>query len=222
MHPILLAIHRESFTPLAWFAPDRNDSLPGAAKFMILIGNAGPSMFRRYVRERGASNLTLDEWTGRVVSRLASELGAQAAFPFDSPPLPFLTWARRGGAGHVSPIGLNIHPTFGLWHAYRAALLFDVIFDLPSPTRCLHPCETCAEKPCLSACPVEAFASGSYDVDRCVDHLENEAGNSCMRGGCLARHACPIGRHFAYDAGQASFHMEAFRKSRLAARQQTV
>ena len=49
-----------------------------------------------------------------------------------NPPWPFLTWARRGGAGHVSPLGLNIHPTYGLWHAYRAALLFPVEFDIPA------------------------------------------------------------------------------------------
>ena len=29
-----------------------------------------------------------------------------------------------------SPIGILMHPQFGLWHAYRGALLFDVEIEL--------------------------------------------------------------------------------------------
>ena len=69
---------------------------------------------------------------GDVVGDLARDLDARAVYPFDmDPPWPFLTWARAANAGHISPLGLNIHPAYGLWHAYRAALLFPVAFDLP-------------------------------------------------------------------------------------------
>jgi len=129
-----------------------------------------------------------------------------------------LTWARRAGAGHVSPLGLNIHPTYGLWHAFRAALLFPVAFDLPMQSAGPHPCETCADKPCLTACPVNAFNGSSYDVAACASHLETAAGENCMSGGCLARRACPVGQAFAYEPAQMQFHMKAFRNSRLAAR----
>ena len=149
-HPILNAIRNASFTPLGWFAPGREDRVPHEAQFVILIGNAGPEMFRRFARERDPQREKLDDWTSEAIGDLARDLDARAIFPFDKPPYPFLTWARRGGAGHVSPLGLNIHPQYGLWHAYRAALLFPVAFDLPPLSPGPHPCEACADKPCLS------------------------------------------------------------------------
>ena len=183
----------------------------GETKFVILIGNAGPAMFQRFSRERVT---TMDDWTRKVVEPLAVGLGAKAVFPFDRPPLPFLTWARRGGAGHISPLGLNIHPTYGLWHAYRAALLFPVEFDLPVPSAGAHPCETCADKPCLSACPVAAFDGKTYDVVSCGAYLKSGAGEDCMEGGCLARRACPVGKAYQYSPAQAKFHMQAFLAAR--------
>ncbi len=206
-HPVLNRIRRESFTPLGWFST--RDM--GATQFVILIGNAGPDMFRRFAR---AGVQSMDEWTRAVVEPMAADLDAKAVLPFDLPHQPFLSWARRGGAGHVSPLGLNIHPTYGLWHAYRAALLFPVEFDLPRMAAGAHPCETCVLKPCLSACPVSAFDGKAYDVDVCGTHVNADA-NECMDGGCLARRACPIGATFQYAKPQAQFHMQAFAKARL-------
>lgn len=221
-HPILVAIQHASFMPLAWFAARPEDRLPGEAKFAILIGNVGPAMFRRFQMERRLGRETLDEWCRMAVGELARKLDAGAVFPFDKPYLPFLSWARRGGAGHVSPLGLNIHPVFGLWHAYRAALLFRVEIDLPAPSAGLHPCESCLEKPCLQACPVSAFSAAAYEIDRCVDHICGPNGGGCMSQGCMARRACPVGRAFTYHPAQAQFHMEAFRASQLAKRSETV
>jgi hypothetical protein len=209
-HPILNTIRRECFTPLGWFAPRPEDRVPHDARFIILIGNAGPAMFRRFARECDPRHDTLDGWCREVIGALARDLDAQAIFPFDKPPLPFLTWARRGGAGHVSPLGLNIHPHYGLWHAYRAALLFPVAFDLPPQSAGPHPCEACPDKPCLSACPVAAFSTQGYDIEACVGHISSERGEACMSGGCLARRACPVGRAYIYDPPQAQFHMKAF------------
>ncbi|MGH6907847.1 MAG: hypothetical protein ACREDX_08320 [Aestuariivirga sp.] len=213
-HPVLSTITRAAFVPLGWFEPRQEDKVPRGARFVILIGNAGPQMFRRFARERNPSKDLLDDWTRDVVSVLARDLDANAVFPFDKPPLPFLTWARRAGAGHVSPLGLNIHSTYGLWHAYRAALLFSVAFDLPPASAGAHPCETCAEKPCLSACPVGAFTATGYDAGACAVHVESVAGGDCLSGGCLARLACPVGRAFTYSTRQAEFHMRAFLKAR--------
>lgn len=214
-HPILGRISREGFAPLAWFEAQPTDGLPGHVKFVLLIGNAGPQMFRRFWQERRGRDL--DTWTKAVVDVLATDLSADAAYPFDQPYPPFLTWARRGNAGHVSPLGLNIHPVYGLWHAYRAALLFPVAFDIPRSAPAPSPCDSCADKPCLAACPVEAFDGSRYDVAACVQHLQTPAGSGCMEDGCLARRACPVGRQFRYEAPQIRFHMQAFLKARTTA-----
>lgn len=214
-HPVLTAIQRAGFVSLGWFEPKADDGVPGSARFVILIGNAGPQMFRRFARERNPATELIDDWTRDVVGTLARDLDAAAVFPFDKPPLPFLTWARRAGAGHVSPLGLNIHPVYGLWHAYRAALLFPVVFDLPKISAGASPCESCTGKPCLTACPVNAFNGTSYDVEACTNHLKDVAGRPCLDGGCLARRACPVGQAFTYTPEQAQFHMRAFLKARM-------
>ena len=206
-HPILMRIRRESFVPLAWFAPKDM----GDIRFVILVGNVGPDMFLRFARS-GVE--TLDGWTRQVVGPMAEDLDAEVAYPFDLPALPFLTWARRGKAGHTSPLGFNIHPTYGLWHAYRAALLFPVEFDLPPLSAGVHPCEACAKKPCLTACPVEAFDGSTYNVEVCGNHLKSVVGSTCFESGCLARRACPVGQAFQYSKPQAQFHMRAFRALR--------
>jgi len=213
-HPVLAAITRAGFTPFGWFAPQEGDGVAAGTRFVILIGNAGPQMFRRFARDCDPDRDTLDEWTRVSVNRLARDLDATPVFPFDQPYPPMLTWARKAGAGHVSPLGLNIHPTYGLWHAFRAALLFPVAFDLPKQAAGVHPCESCAARPCLTACPVSAFTVGDYDTVACVGHIASPAGKACMSGGCLARHACPVGQGFAYAPQQAQFHMRAFLKAR--------
>jgi epoxyqueuosine reductase QueG len=214
-HPILTAIRRAGFTPLGWFIPKPDDKVPDEASFVILIGNAGADMFRRFARERNPSRDSMDDWTRGAVQQLAASLDAKACYPFDmNPPWPFLTWAKRAGAGHASPLGLNIHPDYGLWHAYRAALLFPVVFDLPPRNIGQSPCESCAEKPCLTACPANAFDGMRYDVPACADHLRSREGTTCMTRGCLARHACPVGQGFAYAPAQAQFHMRAFLAAR--------
>jgi epoxyqueuosine reductase QueG len=220
-HPVLTVVQRAGFVPLGWFTPNRDDGVPGDPKFAILIGNAGPGMFRRFARERRPETSTLDAWTRSAVLALAEDLDARAHFPFDKPPLPFLRWARRAGAGHVSPLGLNIHARYGLWHAYRAALAFTVEFDLPKPSPGEHPCEGCAGKPCLSACPVDAFTANGYDVQSCGRHLLSPSGEDCMANGCRARLACPIGRAFIYETPQIRFHMDAFRAARIPANGQS-
>ena len=213
-HPILTTIRRTGFIPFGWFAPGESDGVPHDAKFVILLGNAGPDMFRRFARERNPAVDQIDAWTEDVISTLAMDLDATAVFPFGEKLYPFLTWAKRAGAGHTSPLGLNIHHSYGLWHAYRAALLFPVEFDLPKQSAGSHPCESCVDKPCLSACPVNAFSGTSYDVDACASHVGSLTGTDCFDNGCKARRACPVGQGFAYHPFQAQFFMRAFVEAR--------
>jgi len=199
------------------FHPRVEDGL-GEAQTLALIGNAGPALWRRfeaYAYEDDTPH-PLDRWTERTLTPIAGALGARALFPFGGPPHhPFQRWATRAEPVHPSPLGLLIHPDYGLWHAYRAAFLFPTRLALPAqPTR-PSPCAACVERPCLSACPVGAFsAEAGYDVPACTAHIRSPAGAACREGGCLARRACPVGSAYAYDADQAAFHMAAFERAR--------
>ncbi len=189
-----------------------------AARTVILLGNVGSSLWPAFSASAelhdGAAH-PLDRWTRQVAGLVAEQMGATALFPFEGPPYwPFQRWAQRAEAVHPSPLGLLIHPDHGLWHAYRAALVFGEMIDVPPRDERPSPCTTCAGKPCLSSCPVGAFSGSSYDVLGCAAHVASAAGIDCKRSGCLARRECPIGMNTAYVVEQQQFHMAAFVRSR--------
>jgi len=156
----------------------------------------------------------LDRWSRRVIGTLARELGALDIYPNgSSPQLSFQQLAVRCEPVHRSPIGLLIHAEWGLWHAYRGALVLAERIELPIISRSANPCDACGEKPCLSACPVDAFRAGAFDLKACVDHVRSGAGADCRARGCVARRACPVGVRHRYAEQQAGFHMEAFLRS---------
>ena len=200
------------------FHPEAVDGVPAhgdgrPAGTLVLLGNVGTAMWQafRQAPERDQAGDGLDRWSERVVGALAKALGARALFPFGGPPyLPFIAWAMRAERVWPSPIGPLVHAEHGLWHAYRGALAFIERLELPAPEPSERPCDRCAGRPCLEACPVGAFSAAGYDVPRCTAHVRSMAGAACLATGCLTRHACPVGRAQAYLPEQAEHHMRAF------------
>ena len=96
-----------------------------------MAGRDGWSAFAASPEAADGADDPLDRWSRRVIEALARDLGAQALFPFGGPPFwPFQQWARRAEPVHPSPIGLLIHPVYGLWHSYRGALAFREALDV--------------------------------------------------------------------------------------------
>lgn len=195
-------------------ADERIKLRAGAARTLALIGFVGAAGWRVFERSMEAADGgadSLDRWSRRIIDGLARDCGADALYPFDGPPYwPFQRWAMRAEPVHPTPLGLLIHPDFGLWHSYRGALAFADELAIPALEKRPSPCESCADRPCLNACPVGAFAQGSYDSARCGGHLRGPSGHECLNGGCLARRACPVGADREYGPSQARFHMRAF------------
>jgi hypothetical protein len=201
------------------FHPDTDD-LPARGdgiRTLVLVGFTGRAHWPSFAASPEAADGKpdpLDRWSLRVIGALATTLGAAAIFPFGGPPwAPFQRWARQAEPVHPSPLGILIHPDWGLWHAWRGALAFRQWLDLPEPDRRASPCESCAEKPCLTACPVSAFTPARYDIAACAAHIGSAQGADCMDLGCRARRACPVGAAHRYGPDQAHFHMLAFRKA---------
>lgn len=197
------------------FSPAEGDGvppLPGGtpARTVVMVGNAGPAMWRAFSTARPASAHPLDGWTRAMLTPIARRFGAAVKFPFETPPLPFQRWLMRADGSRFSPLGLLVHPEYGLWHAIRGALLFDRDLELAEPPPRPSPCDTCATQPCLSTCPVSAFSRSGYDAARCAAHLTSGDGEDCRALGCRARRACPAGRPHQYVPAQARHHMEAF------------
>ncbi len=192
---------------------ERAGALAGV-QTIVLIGMAGRDGWGAFAASPEAHDGLddpLDRFSRRVIGALADDLGALALFPFGGPPYwPFQQWARRAEPVHPSPIGLLIHPRYGLWHSYRGALGFASALEIPTHETSPSPCDSCAERPCLSACPVCAFSARGYDVAACAAHLRSVGGADCTGAWCLARRACPVGAEHAYGREQANFTMRAF------------
>lgn len=190
------------------------------AQAVVLIGVTGGAMWPAFTawRDRqvdGGGSDPLDRWSEVVLDPIAADLGAHAFYPSRAPYQPFQSWAMQAEGLRASPLGLLIHPAFGLWHSFRGALAFaewhaDDVDASGSRSQGRHPCDDCAEKPCLSACPAGAVMPDRFDVTGCRIHLATIAGQSgCTDGGCLARDACPIGVAYRYPQAQVRFHMQA-------------
>jgi ferredoxin len=200
------------------FKLDARDTLPlfadgRPASAVLMVGNAGPAMWKRFSEERRDGASPLDPWTSEVLTQVASRFGASALFPFQRPYLPFQQWALRTGACHLSPLGILIHQEYGLWHALRGALLFEQEIEPVGKAQPPSPCDSCPSRHCLTACPVAAFSIAGYNTSRCLLRLSALDGENCMALGCSARRACPVGVAYRYDPAQARFHMEAFRRA---------
>lgn len=177
---------------------------------VILISPKEPRFwvhFKSSPQNQDAQPDPMDRWSKATLDPIAAAHGCTPIYPSDGPPYPpFFSWALRTGQIWSSPISFLVHAKAGLFTSFRGALFVPEVMlpaeDTPKP------CDTCA-KPCATACPVDAFADG-YDVAACKTYLHTDAGVDCMKNGCKARRACPVGQGLRIPE-QAQFHMEAFR-----------
>lgn len=188
-----------------------DDALPDIAT-IVLLSPDEPAFWPHFQASPEAKDGApdpLDRWSARTITALAQAHSATPLFPFGGPPWhPFIAWAKRSGRAFPSPVGLLVHDSAGLFISYRGALGLAERLTLP-PLPAASPCERCPA-PCERACPVAAFASGSYDVPACKAHLHRPEGKDCFAGGCLTRRACPVGAE-RRKPEQSAFHMRAFR-----------
>ncbi|MBL6931730.1 MAG: 4Fe-4S dicluster domain-containing protein, partial [Rhodospirillales bacterium] len=179
-------------TPRGAFHPRPEDGVPDVgpaqpAMTLVLAGNAGPSMWEAFNVARDPAVTLIDDWSRDVLEPLALSFSAKAVYPFQKPYLPFQRWAQQAEPCQASPLGMFIHPDYGLWHGYRGGLAFVEHFDLPPPDNRPRACDDCTDQPCLDTCPVNAFKTSGYDVPACVRYLASNDGADCMELGCRAR-----------------------------------
>lgn len=185
-----------------------------SAKSALLVGQAGAAPWPHFLRWRERQPQTmanpLDTWSREVIGAVAKDFGARAVSPSDRPYLPFQQWAMRAERLKPSPLGVLMHPQYGLWHAYRGALLFEDEIALPEVQEAIHLCDACVEKPCLKSCPVDAYSLDGFAYRACLVHVRGANGEPCRSGGCLDRNACPFGTAFRYPPEVQAFHMASF------------
>lgn len=181
----------------------------------LLIGPNEPSFwdyFRNSPEYKDTLPDPMDRWSKRVIGAIASDLNSKAVYPSDGPPYaPFYTWAVLSKKAFVSPLKLLVHEDVGLMISYRGALVLDQAIKLPVSSE-KSPCEACS-KPCISACPADAFSIVAYDTDACKSFLCSNTGqDTCLQKGCSVRLSCPLSPKNSRHADQTKFHMKAFLK----------
>ena len=180
----------------------------------LVIGDGGREFFAAFSRARAARGAEppdpLDRHTATVVpAALRAVLGAQpplaVRYPFDGadPVLPMQAIGQAAGLPAPGPLGVQIHPQFGPWWAYRAlALLPFALADLPGlPDACAG-----CPAPCQSACPGRAVLPSGFAIVSCAQHRLQDPG--CQLA-CVARRACIVAPEQSYSDEQLAFHMAA-------------
>ncbi|RWO55205.1 MAG: hypothetical protein E5Y10_16985 [Mesorhizobium sp.] len=185
-----------------------------AARSVLLVGQAGAAPWPHFLRWREGQSQTvadpLDAWSREVIGAVAKTFGARAVSPSDRPYLPFQQWAMQAEGLEPSPLGILMHPQYGLWHAYRGALLFEDEIAFGETREVVHLCDACVDKPCLKSCPVDAYSADGFAHGTCLAHVRGHNGAACRTGGCLDRNACPYGAAYRYPPQVQAFHMAAF------------
>ncbi|HVN28696.1 MAG TPA: hypothetical protein VMT64_09440 [Candidatus Binataceae bacterium] len=197
----------------------RVSELAPGARSIVLVGNGGGEFWsalkRHAERNPGWWNREhpLDEFTRKIVENsMAAPLRALGArcvvvYPFvhDNRTLNFVHLARIAGLTGPSIIGVSLHPEFGPWIAFRAALLVDQLIDAPGSAIDFDPCPGCTARSCINACPVGAVGvAQGWDIPKCLTHRV-EVEHDCINR-CHARAACVIGPEHIYPDDELAYH----------------
>jgi hypothetical protein len=202
------------FDVMGAFHPKAGGQAPKGCRTLVLLGPVGQfwAHFTGTPEYKDGQTDAVDRWSRRIIGALAKEFGAEAIFPFGGPPhAPFIDWALKSGRAWASPVGMLVHDQAGLLVSYRGALALPRNLDLPPAGT--SPCAACPEKPCLNACPADAFEAGIYDLPACHQFLDTAAGKVCMTRGCVVRRACPRSQQFDRLEEQSAYHMRYFHKA---------
>ena len=108
-------------------------SIVEGGRTRVMVGNAGSRMVPHVpgLPEADPRDDPVNRWTRQVMEPIAEEFGATVSYPFDGPPWhPFVSWMLATGQAFISPLGLAVHPRYGLWFALRAALLSGLVLGL--------------------------------------------------------------------------------------------
>lgn len=187
---------------------------------IIVIGNGGGafwSAFEQHAdRHPGWTEREhpLDDFTRFVIERdavpilTASRLDHRVIYPFissDGSTLSFMAAGKAAGLSGPSLLGVMVHPVFGPWIAFRAAILIDQLLDAPGAGLGFDPCPSCEVRSCISACPASAISVvKGWDIPQCLTHRVEMEADCAPR--CHARVGCVLGPEHRYPDDELAYH----------------
>ena len=206
----------------------RASSIDPALRTIVVIGNGGGALWASLKSHAAchpgwwSRDNPLDDFTREVVERdVADPLRASGArcttvYPFMSngPTLNFIELGKIAGIAGPSILGVTVHPVYGPWIAFRAALLLDEELDSPGDALGFDPCPRCTVRSCVPACPAGAVSIESgWDIPKCLTHRVEFEPECTPR--CHARAGCVLGPEHRYPDDELAYHqMRALRSMR--------
>jgi len=179
---------------------------------LLLFGHGGRQMWQALAGSAFRHDEDpVDGFSSDVVARFFSEENPGNSYTLLFPQkqgtkqgtIPLQQLGKLAGWHHASPFRIGVNVRWGSWFAYRAVALADTAFTPTAPVPEPSPCESCTDKPCLSACPVTS-SCGDIKLDDCMGHRV-AAASSCANT-CLARLACPVMQEARYSDEQIAYH----------------
>jgi epoxyqueuosine reductase QueG len=215
---LVAAIPIERYDAVA-SAPMRAAPMAPFARSIIVIANGGGAFWnalkRHAEQHRGWWNREhpLDDFTRAVIERdavpaaVAAGARCEVIYPFApvGSTLNFVELGKAAGLAGPSILGVVVHPVYGPWIAFRAALLLDELIDAPGVGLGFDPCPSCTLRSCMPACPVGAvsFPSG-WDIPKCLQHRVEVEPDCAPR--CHARAGCVLGPEHRYPDDELAYH----------------
>lgn len=206
----------------------RTGAIAHGYRSIVIVGNGGGAFWAAYQRHLSANpgwdrrEHPLDDFTRAVVEQEIAAALARAGvkhaivYPFmgNGRTLNFMEAAKRAGLSGPGIVGVVMHPVYGPWIAFRAAILVEELIDAPGEALGFDPCPSCVPRTCISACPAGAVGyPAGWDIPRCLTHRV-EAETDCAAR-CHARAACVIGPEHRYPDEELAYHqMRALRSMR--------
>jgi epoxyqueuosine reductase len=198
------------------------------ARSIVVIGNGGGALWHA-LSAHAARNPgwwkrenPLDDFTREVVERdVGAAVRASGArftimYPFmnGNRMLNFIELGKVAGIAGPSILGVTVHPVYGPWIAFRAALLIDDEIDSPGDALGFDPCPQCTARTCIPACPAGAVSiDAGWDIPRCLTHRVEVEQDCAPR--CHARAGCVLGPERRYPDDELAYHqMRALRSMR--------
>ena len=139
----------------------------------------------------------IERYVERCITPIVARLGMRhvVRWAHDPPPrLPIQRLAALSGYAPLSPVGLNVHATYGPWFALRAAVVLDVAGPTGDPPAPPLPCPDCVRTCVPLFDRASAAQVGQPDI------------STTWPLWLAVRDACPIGRAHRYSENQIRYH----------------
>jgi hypothetical protein len=221
--PIARYDHEPAVTEIS-----RASAIDPDARSIVVIGNGGGALWDA-LKAHASSHPgwwdranPLDDFTREAIERdvaapvRASGVRCVTVYPFESagPTLNFIALGKVAGVAGPSILGVTVHPVYGPWIAFRAALLLDEDLDSPGDALGFDPCPRCTVRSCIPACPAQAVSADfGWDIPKCLVHRVEDEPDCAPR--CHARAGCVLGPEHRYPDDELAYHqMRALRSMR--------